>query len=379
VVLIAAPAGFGKSTLVTQWYESVAAADPTAWLCLDPGDNDAARLWSHLATALQRAGCVFDVNMAEFIATSSTAMLTRVVPRVIDALEALGRPVTVVLDDCHALRSAACCEQLDYLLDHLPEAVHVVLIARSDPALRLGRLRVEGRLAEIRTRDLSFTSDEIRAVLQGEGVRLSAAAIAELARRTEGWPAAVYLAALSLGGREDPEEFVHQLSGNNRFIADYLTEEVLNRQDAELRDFILDMSVFDRFDVSLGNHVTQTQSSSRLLRVLERTNLFLIPTDAAGTWFRFHHLFGTFARSALEATNPDRVALLHRRGAEWFAAHDHIEEAVRHHLAGGSAHDAAVLVQTNWVRYLDAGRIATVLAGSADCATPPPTAPPRRR
>jgi LuxR family maltose regulon positive regulatory protein len=360
VVLIAAPAGFGKSTLVTQWHESVATTD-AAWLCLDPGDNDPARLWSHLATALQRAGCALGVNVAEFIATSATATLTRVVPRMIDALEALGRPLTLVLDDCHVIRSAACSEQLDYLLDHLPAAVHVVLIARSDPALRLGRLRVEGRLSEIRTKDLSFSADEIRAVLQVEGVQLTDPAVAELARRTEGWPAAVYLAALSLDGRDDPDEFVHELSGNNRFIADYLTEEVLNRQDGELRDFILDMSVFDRFNVSLGNNVTHTQTSSRLLRVLERTNLFLIPMDAADSWFRFHHLFGTFARSALEAANPDRAKLLHRRGAAWFAAHDHIEEAVQHHLAGDSAHDAAVLVQTNWVRYVDAGRIATVL------------------
>jgi LuxR family transcriptional regulator, maltose regulon positive regulatory protein len=361
VVLLAAPAGFGKSTLVTQWHESVAAAGPAAWLCLDPGDNDPVRLWLHLATALQRVGCAFDVGMAEIIATSGTTMLTRVVPGIIEALERIDRPVTVVLDDCHVIRSVACREQLDYLLDHLPEAVHVALIARSDPALRLGRLRVEGRLSEIRTKDLSFTADETRAVLQVEGVQLTASAVDELASRTEGWPAAVYLAALSLGGRDDPEEFVHELSGNNRFIADYLTEEVLNRQDAELRDFILDMSVFDRFNVSLGNHVTQTQAASRLLRVLERTNLFLIPMDAAGNWFRFHHLFGTFARSALEAANPDRAELLHFRGAEWFAAHDHIEEAIQHHLAGGSAQDAAVLVQSNWVRYLDAGRIATVL------------------
>ncbi len=361
VVLIAAPAGFGKSTLVTQWHRSSGADDLTAWVCLDPGDNDPARLWLHLATALERIGSAFDVDMAELIASGATSMLDRVVPRIIDSLAALDRPVTLVLDDCHVIRSAGCCEELDYLLDHLPGNVHVVLIARSDPALRLGRLRVDGRVAEIRTKDLSFNADEIQAVLGVEGVRLTPSAIGGLANRTEGWPAAVYLAALSLHGRDDPEEFVHQLSGNNRFIADYLAEEVLNRQDGELRDFILDMSVFDRFNAALGDHVTQGHASTRLLRLLERTNLFLIPMDSAGEWFRFHHLFGTFARSALEAVNPDRVRILHLRGAEWLAGHDHLEDSIQHHLAGGSAHEAAVLVQTNWVRYLDAGRIATVL------------------
>jgi LuxR family transcriptional regulator, maltose regulon positive regulatory protein len=229
VVLVAAPAGYGKSTLVTQWFDSPHPPDQGAWVCLDPGDNDPTQLWSHIATALARAGCLIEQNVAEFVAMSATAVLTRVVPRVLAALAAHSDPLALVLDDCHVVRSPECCEQLDYLIDQLPPQVHLVLIARSDPALRLGRLRVDGRLSEIRSKDLSFSADEVTAVLRTEGVYLSPAAITELVRRTEGWPAAVYLAALSVRRRDDAAEFVHELSGNNRFIADYLSEEVLGR------------------------------------------------------------------------------------------------------------------------------------------------------
>jgi LuxR family maltose regulon positive regulatory protein len=358
VVLIAAPAGYGKSTLITQW--AAAQHDPTvAWVQLDSADNDPTRLWSHLMTALQRAGCVVDVNASEFVAGNAGAILDRVVPRVVAALADHGRPLTIILDDCHVLRSAACSEQLDRLLELLPAPVGVVLVSRSDPRLRLGRLRVEGRLAEIRTADLAFTTDEAAELLAGHDIDLSEAVLAELVEATEGWPAALYLAALSLAGRTEPDDFVHQLSGSDRFIADYLSEEVLGRLEPELRDFILAMSVFDRFNVALANEVLQTGSAYRLLQQLERTNLFVIPLHGGG-WFRFHHLFRTFARSALEVEHPDRVPELHRRGARWFSDHDLVEDAVQHLLVAGDSDEAAALIQATWARFFDAGRVATV-------------------
>lgn len=358
VLLVTAPAGYGKSTLVTQWVG--AAGSSVAWVHLDPADNDATRLWTHLAAALERAGCVVDVNAEEFIAMSATAILDRVVPRLVDALAAVPRPITLVLDDCHVLRSRECCEQLDLLIERLPDHAHLVLVSRADPMLRLGRLRVEGRLAEIRTSDLAFTTDEIHELLAADGIELTESALQDLVRQTEGWPAAVYLARLSMVGRADPEDVVRRLTGTDRFIADYLSEEVLNRQDPDLREFILDLSLFDRFDVGLANFVTQTQAARRQLNVLERTNLFLIPLSADGS-FRFHHLFETFARGALEVEHPEHVLELHRRGAEWLAARGRVEEAIPHLVAAGSHSEAATLIQANWLRYFDAGRSITVL------------------
>lgn len=358
LVLVAAPAGYGKTVLVTQW-AAQRGSDSVAWVQLDPADNDPTRLWSHLAAALELAGCPVDVNVAEFIAMSSTAILTRVVPRAAAALARRGAPLTIVLEDCHVLRSAECSEQLDRLIDLLPADVGLVMVSRSDPLLRLGRLRVAGRLTEFRTTDLAFTADETATVLAGYRLRLGDDAVQTLSRLTEGWPAAVYLAALSMRGLADPDDFVRRLSGSDRFLADYLSEEVLSRLHGELREFVLSMSVFDRFDAELANQVMGIDSATRLLHQLERTNLFLIPLHGGG-WFRFHHLFGTFARSALALDRPDRVGELQRAGARWFSARGHVEEAIQLLLAAGDSDDAAAMIEANWVRFFDAGRSATV-------------------
>ncbi|HEY5783296.1 MAG TPA: LuxR C-terminal-related transcriptional regulator [Microlunatus sp.] len=360
VLLVAAPAGYGKSTLVAQWVDR-GHAGPVAWLQLDPADNDPTRLWADLATALERIGCPVDGTAADALGGDSSAVATHLIPCVVEALVRFGRPLTIVLEDCHVVRSAECNDQLGLLIESLPAHAHVVMVSRSDPPMRLGRLRVEGRLAEIRTGDLSFSVEEAQLLLTTQGVDLNETALQELHRLTEGWPAAVYLAALYLQGRASPDDFVARLSGSNRYIADYLSEEVLGRQDPEVRDFILSMSVFDRFDAALADYVTQTRSAARLLLHLERTNLLLIPLHGRG-WFRFHHLFGAFARSALEVEHPERVTELHRRGAQWFAARNDVEQAVHHTMAAGDLEEAAALVQKNWLSFFDAGRSSTVSA-----------------
>lgn len=358
VVLMAAPAGYGKSTLVAQWVDR-GHAGPVAWLQLDPADNDPTRLWADLAAALEHIDCPVDGTVAESLRTDSTAVAAQLIPRVIEALVRFARPLTIVLEDCHVVRSADCNDQLGRLIESLPAHVHVVIVSRSDPQLRLGRLRVEGKIAEFRTSDLSFTVEEAQLLLSTQGVALSESAQKELYRLTEGWPAALYLAALYLKGRESPDDFVARLSGSNRYIADYLSEEVLGRQDPEVRDFILSMSVFDRFDAALADYVTQTRSAARLLLHLERTNLLLIPLHGRG-WFRFHHLFGAFARSALEVEHPELVTELHRRGAQWFAARNDVEQSIHHTMAAGDLEGAAALVQKNWLSFFDVGRSSTV-------------------
>lgn len=371
VLLVAAPAGYGKSIAVTQWVSTVEAGR-SAWVHLDPGDNDPGRLWAHVAAALELAGRPVDASL---VAGHSGAIHTQVLPRVVDALAADPRPLTIVLNDLHVIRSRECCDQLDEVIATLPDHVHLVLISRTDPQLRLGRLRVEGKLAEVRAGDLAFSLSEVAAVLRAENITLSEAAVSELVRLTEGWPAAVYLAALSLVGREDPEGFVHTLGGSSRLIADYLSEEVLGRQDADLRDFILDMSIFDHFNAGLADHVRRSRVSARLLQRLERTNLFLGSMREDG-WVRFHHLFAAFARSALEVERPEMAAELHLRGAEWFLARGQVEDGVQHLLAARAYDQAANLIQANWLHFFDAGRSATILGWLGELRGTPADAGP---
>lgn len=360
VTLVAAPAGYGKTTAVSQWLTSTSGPENIAWVSLDTSDNDPVRLWTHIATALDGAGCVIARDIAGFVAAGSHDMLTAVLPQMIAGIAELSSEVTLLIDDVDIVRSAACHVQMDFLIKHLPERAHLVLIARADPALRLGRLRAAGRLSEIRADDLTFDVREASSLLASDGVEISTESVWELMRRTEGWPAGLYLAALSLVGRADPNEFVHHFSGDNRFIGDYLTEEVLSRQTDEVRSFILDMSIVDRFSAPLCEHMTGNRQSARILRDLQHTNLFLIPLDAENRWFRFHHLFGAVARSTLETEQPERAVMLHGRAAEWFSENGNIDAAVTHALAADKADQAASLVQASWLRYFDAGHGTTV-------------------
>jgi LuxR family transcriptional regulator, maltose regulon positive regulatory protein len=360
VTLIAAPAGYGKTTIVTQWLTSVFRPASVAWISLDMSDNEPVRLWTDIATALDRAGCVIARDIAGFVAASSQDIVTVVLPRIVDAIAALAEDITVILDDFDIVRSAQCHEQIDFLAKHLPANAHLVLITRADPALRLGRLRAAGQLSEIRADDLAFNPEEASSLLIADGVQLSGDGLSELMRRTEGWPAGLYLATLSLTGRADPSEFVHHFSGNNRFIGDYLTEEVLSRQNDNVRQFILDMSIVDRFTAPLCDYMNGGRPSAKILRDLQHTNLFLIPLDAENRWFRFHHLFGAVARSALETEQPDRAVMLHERAAHWLSENGFVDAAVEHALAAGNSDHAASLVQASWLRYFDAGHGTTV-------------------
>ena len=360
VTLVAAPAGYGKTTIVTQWLASPSRPEIVAWISLEPSDNDPVRLWTHIATALDRAGCNIARDVAGFVAAGDHDMLTAVLPRVVDAIALRSQDVVIVIDDFHIVRSGECNTQIDFFVRHLPEQAHLVLITRVDPTLRLGRMRAAGQLSEIRADDLAFNTAEANSLLVADGVQLSDDTVSELMRRTEGWPAGLCLAALSLTGRPDPSEFVHHFSGNNRFIGDYLTEEVLGQQPDDVRQFILDMSIVDRFSAPLGDYVNGERQSARILRDLQQTNLFLIPLDGDGQWFRFHHLFGAVARSALETEQPERAATLHGRAADWLSENGYVDTAIEHALAAGRSDRAASLVQASWMQYFDAGLGTTV-------------------
>jgi len=359
LILVAAPAGYGKTTAVTQW-SSLMTGRQLAWVSLDAAENDPVRLWTSIATALARAGCRIDDDITGFVASQRTAITARVLPRLINALAVLGDQIVLVFDDFNLVHSRACLEQVNFFLDHLPTSATVVIISRSDPRLHLARMRVSGRMGEIRADCLAFDEHEAAVLLAGEGVQLSDAALVRLMNRTEGWAAGLYLATLSLAGRDDPNAFVEEISGNTRFIGDYLTEEVLSRQPRDLRAFMMSVSVFERFSASLCDYVLEAQGSHRVLHELERSNLFVVPLDTQRTWFRFHHLFAAVGRSELQAEGVERVKILNDRAADWFAVHGLVDDAIRHALAAGSGARAARLVQANWMRYVDEGRAATV-------------------
>ncbi len=360
VTLVAAPAGYGKTTLVSQWLAR-GSGPSAAWISLDAGDNDPARLWTHVAAALQRAGCDLAADAAASMPSNSGELVTGVLPTMINALAAMPEDLIILFDDFHVLHEPACRDDVEFLVENLPPQAHLMIITRADPGLRLGRLRASGRLAELRAADLSFDADEASTLLAAEKVNLSDDAAAVLMTRTEGWPAGLYLATLSLAGLADPDEFVHRFSGSNRFIVDYLIEEVLSRHTADVRDFVLTMSILDRFCAPLCDFIAEITDSASMLRDLERTNLFLVPLDDEPHWFRFHHLFAEIARGELEVAHPNRLHALHARAAEWFRDHGHIDEAIEHSFAAGRISDAVLLMQTNWVTYVNAGRTETVL------------------
>ncbi len=374
VTLVAAPAGYGKTTVVAQALQGDG-CPASAWVSLDAGDNDPVRLWSHVAAALERAGCVLPLVEPSRVFGARLQAPPSLLATIMAALTAMPDDLVLVLDDFHFVQLTARHEEVELLVQNLPDKAHLVIITRSDPGLRLGRLRVSRDLAELRAEDLAFTPEEAHELVARTGVALTDDTLAELVERTEGWPAALYLAALSLADRPDPDDFVHRFSGSNRFIGDYLTEEVLSRHPEGLRDFILHVSVLDRFSAALCDHLLGRSDSATILSDLERANLFLVPLDGDRGWFRFHQLFAAVARSELELSRPQRIEELHARAAEWFSARGLVPDAITHWLAAGRAPDASKLVQAHWLRFVDAGQGATVQAWH-DVLGPGDGAPP---
>ena len=362
LVLVNAPAGFGKTTLVAQWRTSVTECRPFAWVSLDPGDNDPGRLWWHVVCAVQRACPDFGaedvlgtlrVQVPEFTVT--------VLPCLVNALAALTTPVILVLDDYHVITERACHQQLNFLLAHLPPSVQLVLTSRAHPPLRLGRLRAEGQLLDIRANQLRLATAHVAALVDAvSGVQLNGPDLADLVARTEGWPAGVYLAALSLRGHPSQHEFIRQFSGDNRFIGDFLAEEVLTRQPPEVQQFLIRTSVLGRFCAPLGAAVSGVANAAEILDGLERDNLFIVPLDETREWFRYHHLFRQVLRSRLARAEPDLVPALHQAASAWHQLHGSADEAIEHAMASGDFRLAIDLIAGYWFGYVSSGRVATV-------------------
>ncbi|HYO19389.1 MAG TPA: AAA family ATPase, partial [Dermatophilaceae bacterium] len=340
LTLISAPAGFGKSTLLSDWAARRADADVVvAWLSLDEADNTVSRFLAHLWAAL--AGVGLDLGAEELdalIGPPTSAAMTAVV----NELELVGRRRPgghwlLVLDDYHAIEAPEVHEAVNFLLDHMPEQAHLLVATRSDPPFPLSRLRSRGQLTEVRAAGLRFAPAEARTFLnEVMGLDLADSDVQALEERTEGWIAGLQLAALSLRGLTEHRaivDFINAFTGSNRLVIDYLVDEVLARQSAEGRDFLLRTSILQQLTGSLCDAVTGRTDGARVLEELDRANVFVVALDGQRSWYRYHHLFGDVLRARLIAEHPEQVPALHRAASGWYAAHDRFPDAVRHALA----------------------------------------------
>ena len=346
LTLVSAPAGFGKTTLLTEWLARAGATAPqTAWLSLDPRDSDPSVFWSYVLAAVREVAPEVGADALAALQSAPTD-LEGVVASLLNDLAGLTVDMDLVLDDYHVIESLDVHESMLFLVEHLPEQVHLVVASRSDPPWPLGRLRARGELLEVRAGDLRFSSDEAATYLNSAmDLGLTAADVEALDARTEGWIAALQLAALSLHGRDDPSGFIAGFAGDDRFVVDYLVDEVLDRQPEDIRSFLLDTSILGRLSGPLCAAVTGCDDARAILEVLERSNLFVVALDVRRQWYRYHHLFADVLRARLADELPTHGAELHRRASEWFGANGDRAEAVRHALAGDDVERAAELIE----------------------------------
>lgn len=361
LTLVAAPPGFGKSTLLAEW----AAAQPepsVAWLSLDDNDNDPARFFTYVAAALRRVEPKLGERALAALKSPGAALVDVVLPLFLNDLAVLDRELALVIDDYHLITSPEVHGAVAYLIERSPHALRIILSTREDPPLPLGRIRARGELAEVRADDLRFTSEEAFTFLIGIlGLELSSADVARLQARTEGWPAALYLAALSLRGRPDASVVIEQFAGDDRYLVDYLTAEVLARQTAQLRTFLLQTSILGRFCGALCDAVAGGHDSAARLAELEHSNLLLVPLDTRREWYRYHHLFGSLLHHELEASDSAAIPDLHRRASAWYRDAGLIVDAASHAIAAGDVAVVAELVSRHYGLFVDQGQLATVI------------------
>jgi LuxR family transcriptional regulator, maltose regulon positive regulatory protein len=344
VILVCSPAGFGKTTLLSDWAER--ARWPVAWLSLDPEDSDPVRFWRYVVVALDRACGGLGEQVLPLLRARGGGTSQRVVTALVNELAAAGDDLALVLDDYHTIASQSIHNAMAFLLGHLPSRLHVVISSRSDPPLPLARLRAAGQLAEVGAADLRFTPEESAALLREVWeLELSSEAAAALASRTEGWAVGLQLAALSLRERPDPNALLDAFTGTHRYVLDYLSEEVLERQPDRAHTFLLRSSILKRLTGPLCNAVTGDSDGQEMLEEIERANLFLFPLDEERRWYRFHQLFGDLLRARLHRAGAEQVPDLHRRAATWCEQHGLIDEAIHHASASGDAIWAVRLVE----------------------------------
>jgi LuxR family maltose regulon positive regulatory protein len=356
IVSLVAPAGYGKTTLLTQWALHDARAD--AWVTIDRRDNDPVVLLTYVAAALDRVEAI-EPSVFEAVAAAGTSIWTTALPRLGAALAATSEPFVLVLDDVDELRDRDCLDALAVLAGHVPEDSQLVLSGRGEAQLRLPRLRVGGGLLEIGPGDLALTDGEAHTLLTRAGVELSPSQAAALNERAEGWAAGLYLAALSLGGSSDPARLA-AFAGDDRLVIDYLRSEHLSGLSRKVVQFLTRTSVLEHMSAPLCDALLERSDSAQALEALERANLFVVPLDTHRGWYRYHHLFREMLRTELERREPEQVGELERRAAAWYAANGHYDSAIEHAFVAGDLDEVARLLGLASFPTYRSGRVATV-------------------
>jgi LuxR family transcriptional regulator, maltose regulon positive regulatory protein len=350
LTLVSAPAGFGKTTLLTEWLAAGPArpADERliAWLSLDRADNDPASFWTYVIAALRTVASGVGESALALLQTAQPPPIETVLTALLNDLSATAREIVLVLDDYHVIDAGDVQDAMVFLLDHLPPSLHVVIASRADPALPLARWRARGELVETRAAELRFTPDEAAVYLnETMGLQLTARDVAALEGRTEGWIAALQLAALSMQGRDDVAGFIAGFAGDDRYVVDYLAEEVLARQSDRVQAFLLQTSILGRLSGPLCDAVTGQGGGKAMLEALDRGNLFLVPLDDRRRWYRYHHLFADVLQARLLDERPGQVPDLHRRASAWYEQNGEQSVAIGHALAAEDFGRAADLVE----------------------------------
>ena len=340
VTILAAPAGFGKTTALSEWIPT--SQHCVTWVALDDGDNDPVRFWMYVIAALQRLRPDLGANALTMLQLPQSPPITSILTTFINDITSFPEAFSLVLDDYHLIKLQAIQESLTFLLDHLPPRMRIILSTRADPPLPLARLRARDQLTELRAHDLRFTPDEAAKFLnQVMGLSLSTDDIATLESRTEGWIAGLQLAALSMQGHADISGFIQSFSGSHRHVLTYLAEDVLDQHPEGTVGFLLQTSVLERLCGPLCDAVTGQRDGHATLAKLEHANLFIMPLDDTGQWFRYHHLFAEVLRARLQLSQPDMIPELHLRASAWYEQNGLIVESIYHALEVAD-NDAAV-------------------------------------
>jgi LuxR family transcriptional regulator, maltose regulon positive regulatory protein len=361
LTLITAPAGWGKTSALSQWAAGDDRGRRFTWVSLDPADNDRVRFWTYVVEALRTVDPAIGEAALALLRTRGTREVDAFLPRLVNDLTSTTQEIVLVLDDYHVIANAEIHHGVAFLIDHMPPTVQLAIATRIDPPLPLPRLKARREVLEIREGALRFSDEEATALLNDVlGLRLSLDDVALLQRRTEGWAAGLCLAALSLQGRTDAQRFIAAFAGDDHHIVDYLSAEVLQRAPATLRGFLLGTSVLARMCAPLCDAVLDRDDSMAMLRELERANLFVVPLDPRREWYRYHHLFGELLRHELRTTTPALEPTLHLRAAAWLRSQGLIPEAIQHAVQGADVVTATELIAAHWLDYFNLGRLTTV-------------------
>jgi LuxR family maltose regulon positive regulatory protein len=359
LTLVSAPAGFGKTTLVIDWLASQGVH--AVWLSLDEHDNDPTRFMAYLIGALNQLDENIGLAALQMQQSPQPPPEETIITTLINDLAEISQPFILALDDYHVLQNPLIHHQVGFLLENQPEHMHLVILTREDPMLPISRLRSRGQVYEIRLDHLRFSLKETSEFIRMMGLDLAQDDINTLQRRTEGWVTGLQLAALSLRGFPHPQQFIQSFAGSNRYILDYLFEEIFSRLPSDIQDFLIRASILDQLTASLCDQVTGRSDSREQLDALERANLFIVPLDPAREWYRFHRLFRDLLRHHLNLRNDISVEALHQRASQWFEAEGDLEAAIQHALTACDWKAACRLIEKASEGMLKRGELATLI------------------